>query len=58
MGSGIAEAVAVAGVPVVVRDVDAQRSTWPGSGSESLARAVSRGKLSAEEAAATRAGSR
>jgi len=52
MGSGIAEAVAVAGVPVVVREVDPAavglaRERIGGS----LSRAVSRGKLAAEEAA-------
>jgi len=53
MGSGIAEAVAVAGIPVVVRDVDraAVDSARERIG-QSLSRAVSRGKLSHDEAAA------
>jgi 3-hydroxybutyryl-CoA dehydrogenase len=53
MGSGIAESVALAGVPVVVRDIDdtavegAERRIGA-----SLHRAASRGKLEAEEVAA------
>ncbi len=55
MGSGIAEAVAVAGVPVVVRDVDSAAVDLARERiGDSLARAVSRGKLSSEEAAAAR----
>src|ERR1700722_9401869 len=53
MGSGIAEAVAVAGVPVVVRDVDSAAVDLARERIEnSLSRAVSRGKLSSDEAAA------
>jgi 3-hydroxybutyryl-CoA dehydrogenase len=52
MGSGIAESVALAGVPVVVRDVDA---TAIGAAhkriSSSLRHAVERGKVSESEAA-------
>ena len=51
MGSGIAEAVAVAGFPVVVRDVDRAAVDLARERiAQSLSRAVSRGKLSAEEA--------
>jgi 3-hydroxybutyryl-CoA dehydrogenase len=53
MGSGIAEAVAVAGVQVVVRDVDSAAVDLARERIEnSLSRAVSRGKLSSDEAAA------
>ena len=53
MGSGIAEAVAVAGVPVTVRDVDlAAVDSARDRIQQSLSRAVSRGKLSDDEAAA------
>jgi 3-hydroxybutyryl-CoA dehydrogenase len=55
MGTGIAEAVAVAGIPVVVRDVDAASL---GRAEErigtSLARAVRGGKLEASEAEGVR----
>ena len=51
MGSGIAEAVAVAGIQVVVRDVDrAAVERARERISASLSRAVDRGKLSGEEA--------
>jgi 3-hydroxybutyryl-CoA dehydrogenase len=51
MGSGIAEAVAVAGVPVVLRDVaPAAIELARERVGQSLSRAVSRGKLPAEEA--------
>jgi 3-hydroxybutyryl-CoA dehydrogenase len=51
MGSGIAESVAVAGVPVVVRDIDESSITRAGARiDESLSRAVRRGKLDAEAA--------
>jgi 3-hydroxybutyryl-CoA dehydrogenase len=51
MGSGIAESVAVSGLPVVVRDVD-QRSVEQAQGriESSLARAVRGGKLDSEHA--------
>jgi 3-hydroxybutyryl-CoA dehydrogenase len=51
MGSGIAESVAVSGLPVVVRDVD-QRSVDQAQGriESSLARAVRRGKLDSADA--------
>lgn len=51
MGSGIAESVAVAGLPVVVRDVD-QHSVEQARGriETSLARAVRRGKLDQDRA--------
>jgi 3-hydroxybutyryl-CoA dehydrogenase len=53
MGSGIAEAVAAAGIPVVVRDVDRAAVDLARERiAQSLSRAVSRGKLSAEEATA------
>jgi 3-hydroxybutyryl-CoA dehydrogenase len=51
MGAGIAESVAVSGLPVVVRDVDARSLERAGAGIEgSLARAVSRGRLERERA--------
>ena len=51
MGSGIAEYVAVAGLPVVVRDVDEVSIKRAGGRIEaSLARAVSGGKLDAAHA--------
>jgi 3-hydroxybutyryl-CoA dehydrogenase len=51
MGSGIAESVAVAGLPVVVRDIDERALTAAhGRIEASLARAVKRGKM--DEAAA------
>jgi 3-hydroxybutyryl-CoA dehydrogenase len=55
MGSGIAESVAVAGIPVIVRDVD-QISLERARGriEESLQRAVHRGKLEAAAAAEAR----
>jgi 3-hydroxybutyryl-CoA dehydrogenase len=53
MGSGIAEAVAVAGIGVVVRDVDRAAVDLARERiAQSLSRAVSRGKLSAEESIA------
>jgi 3-hydroxybutyryl-CoA dehydrogenase len=53
MGSGIAEAVAVAGIPVVLRDVDTAAVDLARERvGQSLSRAVSRGKLPAEEAGA------
>jgi 3-hydroxybutyryl-CoA dehydrogenase len=53
MGSGIAEAVAVAGIPVVVRDVDRAAVDLARERiAQSLSRAVSRGRLSAGEATA------
>ena len=53
MGSGIAEAVAVAGIGVVVRDVDRAAVDLARERiAQSLSRAVSRGKLSAEESTA------
>jgi 3-hydroxybutyryl-CoA dehydrogenase len=55
MGSGIAESVAVAGLPVIVRDVDeASLKRARAQIDESLRRAVQRGKLDAEAAAAAR----
>ena len=55
MGSGIAESVAVAGIPVVVRDVDEVSIKRAASRLEtSLARAVKGGKLDAAQAAAAR----
>jgi 3-hydroxybutyryl-CoA dehydrogenase len=53
MGSGIAESVALAGLPVVVRDVDdtAVRAAEGRIGT-SLERAASRGKLDADDVAA------
>jgi 3-hydroxybutyryl-CoA dehydrogenase len=51
MGSGIAESVAVAGIPVVLRDVDAESlERARGRIETSLARAVERGKLDASHA--------
>jgi 3-hydroxybutyryl-CoA dehydrogenase len=53
MGAGIAEAVAVAGLPVVVRDVDTPSLQRARAGIEtSLQRAVSRAKLDAGQAQA------
>jgi 3-hydroxybutyryl-CoA dehydrogenase len=50
MGSGIAEAIAVAGVPVVLLEVDQAAAEAARDRVEtSLARAVDRGKLSADE---------
>jgi len=55
MGTGIAEAVAVAGMPVVVRDVDDASLGRAGERIDaSLARAVRGGKLEASEATAAR----
>ena len=55
MGTGIAESVAAAGLPVVVRDVDDAALERAGEAIErSLHRAVQRDKLSAEEAAELR----
>ncbi len=55
MGTGIAESVAAAGLPVVVRDVDEAALERAGEAIErSLHRAVQRDKLSAEEAAELR----
>jgi 3-hydroxybutyryl-CoA dehydrogenase len=55
MGSGIAESVAVAGIPVVLRDVDEASIQRAGARLEtSLARAVQRGKLDAGAAEAAR----
>lgn len=57
MGSGIAESVAVAGLPVVVRDVDEVSIKRAGGRIEaSLARAVSGGKLDAGRMPTWRAG--
>ena len=54
MGSGIAEAVAVAGLPVVVRDIDeAALEAARGRIETSMARAVKRGKLTEEAARET-----
>jgi 3-hydroxybutyryl-CoA dehydrogenase len=51
MGSGIAEAAAVAGLPVIVRDVDDASLARAGERIEiSLARAVRGGKLDEESA--------
>jgi 3-hydroxybutyryl-CoA dehydrogenase len=51
MGSGIAESVAVAGIPVVVRDIDEQAlEAARGRIEVSMARAVKRGKLTEEAA--------
>jgi len=55
MGTGIAESVAVAGMPVVVRDVDEASLARAGERIEtSLARAVRGGKLDDEHARAAR----
>ena len=55
MGTGIAESVAVAGMPVVVRDVDEASLVRAGERIEtSLARAVRGGKLDDEHARAAR----
>ena len=55
MGSGIAESVAVAGIPVVLRDVDeASIKRAEGRLEASLARAVKGGKLDAARADAAR----
>ncbi|MBV9804860.1 MAG: 3-hydroxybutyryl-CoA dehydrogenase [Solirubrobacterales bacterium] len=55
MGTGIAEAVAVAGMPVIVRDVDEAAMGRAGERIEtSLARAVRGGKLSESDARAAR----
>jgi 3-hydroxybutyryl-CoA dehydrogenase len=55
MGSGIAESVAVAGLPVVLRDVDEASVKRAGARLEtSLARAVTGGKLDAAAAEAAR----
>jgi 3-hydroxybutyryl-CoA dehydrogenase len=55
MGTGIAETVAVAGIPVVVRDVDDASLGRAGERIDtSLARAVRGGKLEAPEAEAVR----
>ncbi len=55
MGTGIAETVAVAGIPVVVRDVDDASLARAGERIDiSLARAVSGGKLEARDAEAVR----
>lgn len=55
MGSGISESVAVAGLPVIVRDVDAVACEAAGKRLEqSLHHAKSRGKIDAEGAAAIR----
>ncbi|HTT28890.1 MAG TPA: 3-hydroxybutyryl-CoA dehydrogenase [Solirubrobacteraceae bacterium] len=55
MGTGIAEAVAVAGIPVVVRDVDDQALGRAGERIDaSLGRAVRGGKLDAGQAEAAR----
>jgi 3-hydroxybutyryl-CoA dehydrogenase len=54
MGSGIAESVAVAGIPVVVRDIDeAALEAARGRIETSMARAVKRGKLTDEAARET-----
>jgi 3-hydroxybutyryl-CoA dehydrogenase len=56
MGAGIAESVAVAGLPVVLRDVDEQSLSRARRNIEtSLARAVERGKLDAFQAEEVRA---
>jgi 3-hydroxybutyryl-CoA dehydrogenase len=55
MGTGIAEAVAVAGMPVIVRDVDEASLSRAGERiGTSLARAVRGGKLSEPDATAAR----
>jgi 3-hydroxybutyryl-CoA dehydrogenase len=55
MGTGIAETVAVAGIPVVVRDVDDASLGRAGERIDtSMARAVSGGKLEARDAEAVR----
>jgi 3-hydroxybutyryl-CoA dehydrogenase len=55
MGAGIAESVAVAGLPVVVREVGAAAVAATGERIErSLRRAVAGGKLDAEQAASAR----
>jgi 3-hydroxybutyryl-CoA dehydrogenase len=55
MGSGIAESVAVAGLPVVVRDIDNASLARAGERIEtSLARAVRGGKLSEADASVAR----
>jgi 3-hydroxybutyryl-CoA dehydrogenase len=55
MGSGIAESVAVAGIPVVLRDVDeASIGRARDKIESSLARAVGGGKLDAERASSAR----
>jgi 3-hydroxybutyryl-CoA dehydrogenase len=55
MGSGIAETVAVAGIPVIVRDVDDAALARAGEQIDSsLARAVRGGKLDASGAQAAR----
>ncbi len=55
MGAGIAESAAVAGLPVIVRDVDDASLERAGQRIEtSLARAVRGGKLSAPDAGAVR----
>jgi len=55
MGTGIAESVAVAGMPVVVRDVDEESARRAGERIDaSLRRAVAGGKLSEEEGRAAR----
>jgi 3-hydroxybutyryl-CoA dehydrogenase len=55
MGTGIAEAVAVAGMPVIVRDIDEASLSRAGSRIEtSLARAVRGGKLAEDTARAVR----
>jgi 3-hydroxybutyryl-CoA dehydrogenase len=55
MGTGIAETVAVAGIPVIVRDVDDAALSRAGERLDaSLARAVRGGKLDASEAQAAR----
>jgi 3-hydroxybutyryl-CoA dehydrogenase len=55
MGTGIAEAVAVAGLPVIVRDIDEASLSRAGSRIEtSLARAVRGGKLAEDTARAVR----
>jgi 3-hydroxybutyryl-CoA dehydrogenase len=55
MGTGIAESVAVAGIPVTVRDVDEPSLERARESLEtSLARAVTRGKLDQEDADAVR----
>jgi 3-hydroxybutyryl-CoA dehydrogenase len=55
MGTGIAEAVAVAGMPVIVRDVDQASVTRAGERIEvSLARAVRGSKLDEDQARAAR----
>jgi 3-hydroxybutyryl-CoA dehydrogenase len=55
MGTGIAEAVAVSGIPVIIRDVDDAALARAGERIDtSLARAVRGGKLQAAEAGAVR----